>query len=135
MQAGNMAVLVAAVVEGRPLREVAALAGLSVSSVQRRLRDPEVIAEIQVERARLRQETLGRFGQLRMASLDRLAVLVDHEEPTIALRAISVVLTSSARLDLVVDLEQRLRVLEGWAEEPRTDDEHGDDEAGPDVVD
>lgn len=135
MQAGNTAVLVAGVVEGRPLGEVAAMAGVSISTVQRRLKDPGVIAEIYDERARLRQETLGRFVQLRMASLDRLAVLVGHEEPTIALRAISMVLTGSARLDLVVDLEHRLRALEDWFVEPSSDDEHRDDEAAPDVVD
>ncbi len=102
----------AAVVAGRPLHEVAALAGLSVSSVQRRLKDPEAIAEVKQERSRQRQETLAQFNQLRTACVKRLGLLVNDSDPSIALRAIPLILTTSGRLDLAFDVEQRLAALE-----------------------
>jgi len=116
-EAGNTGVLVAAVVAGRSLREVAAMAGLSITTVQRRLKDAEVIAEIRQERSRQRQETLGQFSELRTASIERLRLLLDDSQSSVALRAISLILTTSSRLDMVHDLEQRLAALEDKSQE------------------
>ncbi len=121
-EAGNRGVLVAAVVAGRPLHEVAALADLSVSSVQRRLKDPEVIAEVKQERSRQRQETLAQFSQLRTACVKRLGELVNDADPSIALRAIPLILTTSGRLDLAFDVEQRLAALEEEFDDEDIDD-------------
>jgi hypothetical protein len=53
-ETGNTAVLVAAIVAGRSLPEAAAMAWMSVSTVQRRLKDPDVIADIKDERSQQR---------------------------------------------------------------------------------
>lgn len=129
-ETGNTAALVAAIVAGRPLREVAAMAEMSVSSVQRRLKDPDVIADIKDERSRQRQETLGRFSRLRTCSIDRLAELVDDANASISLRAIHLILNTTGRLDSTFDLEQRLTALEGLFEEAalNADDDNDDDD-------
>jgi AcrR family transcriptional regulator len=131
-ETGNTAVLVAGIVAGRSLREVAAMAGVSLSTVQRRLKDPDVIADIKEERSQQRQETLGRFSQLRTASIDRLAVLVDDANAGISLRAIALILNATSRLDSTFDLEQRLTALESLFEEAALEVDDGD-EAGEDV--
>ncbi len=129
---GNTAVLVAGIVAGRSLREVAAMAGVSLSTVQRRLKDPDVIADIKEERSQQRQETLGRFSQLRASCIDRLAVLVDDANAGISLRAIGLILNATGRLDSTFDLEQRLTALEGLFEAAALEVDDGD-EAGEDV--
>ncbi len=131
-ETGNTAVLVAGIVAGRSLREVAAMAGASVSTVQRRLKDPDVIADIKDERSQQRQETLGRFSQLRTSCIARLAVLVDDANAGISLRAIGLILNATGRLDLTFDLEQRLTELESRFEEAALEVDDGDD-AGDDV--
>ncbi|MBA2716278.1 MAG: hypothetical protein H0U51_04365 [Propionibacteriales bacterium] len=131
-ETGNTAVLVAGIVAGRSLREVAAMAGASVSTVQRRLKDPDVIADIKDERSQQRQETLGRFSQLRTSCIDRLAVLVDDANAGISLRAIALILNATGRLDSTFDLEQRLTELEGLFEAAALEVDDGDD-AGDDV--
>ncbi len=132
IEAGNRAVLVAAVVEGRSLREVAAMAGVSVSTVQRRLKEPEVIEEIRQQRRQQRQELLGRFAHLRTACVSRLTLLVDDPDGGIALRAISLVLATSNRIDLAYDLEERLAALE---QPSPGDEDEGSVEGGDDNVD
>ncbi len=117
-------------VAGRPLREVAAIAGISVSTVQRRLKNPEVIAEIRQDRSRQRQETLGQFNQLRTASIERLWLFLNDSDSSIALRAISLILSTAGRLDSVYDLEQRLAALED-----EFDDRHDADVADEDAAD
>ncbi len=131
-ETGNTAVLVAGIVAGRSLREVAAMAGVSLSTVQRRLKDPDVIADIKDERSQQRQETLGRFSQLRTSCIDRLAVLVDDANAGISLRAIALILNATGRLDSTFDLEQRLTELEGLFEAAALEVDDGDD-AGDDV--
>jgi hypothetical protein len=109
---GNRAALVAAVVTGRSLQEIAALAGVSISTVQRQLKDPDVIAEVGEERSRQRQETYGRLTGLHAACLDNLGELINSHKQDVALRAIGMVLTTSAKLDLAVNLDERLTALE-----------------------
>ena len=109
---GDREALIAAAVAGRPYAEIAALANVSISTVQRRLRDPGVLAEIREERHRQRHESLGRFTQLRSTCMERLALLIDDPDGALALRAIGLVLTASNRLETVHDVDQRLLALE-----------------------
>ena len=67
---GDMEALVVAAVLGKSLAEIARQAGTSVSSVQRRLKQPAVIAAINEARGRHRAEALGRMTDLRSQALD-----------------------------------------------------------------
>ena len=109
---GNVSELVAAAVSGHTLTQIAAAAGVSVSTAQRRLKDPDVLALVSDARAQGRAETLGRLTQLRTTGLDRLADLLDSDDPTVVLRALTLIMNVSTKLDLVVDLDQRLTALE-----------------------
>lgn len=121
----NEAALVAAAIAGRSLNEIAALAGISRSSVQRRLREPRLMAEIQRGRARQRDEAVGQLATLRSTAIAKLAALLEHGEPVVALRSAALVLTTSAKFDMILDLDLRIRALE----------EHVEAEASGDDVD
>ena len=62
---GDLEELVAGAVAGQSLTQIAAAAGMSVSTVQRRLKEPEVAALVNEARAQHRQEALGRLSGLR----------------------------------------------------------------------
>jgi hypothetical protein len=109
---GDVEALVAAAVLGKPLAEMASLAGISVSTVQRRLKEPEVIAAINEARGRHRTEALGRMTDLRTQALDRLQGLLDDEDPGISLRAVTLVLTTSTRFERDYELADRVAALE-----------------------
>lgn len=110
-QMGDSTRLVAAAVAGRTLSEIAAAAGISVSTVQRRLKEPEIAGQIRSARSQQRHETLGQLHQLSARAVARLGELVEHE-PAVSLRAISLVLGSSAKMAMAVDIDERLTELE-----------------------
>ena len=109
---GDVEALVAAAVLGKPLAEIASLAGISVSTVQRRLKEPEVIAAINEARGRHRAEALGRMTDLRTQALDRLQELLGDEDSAIVLRAVTLVLTTSTRFERDYELADRVAALE-----------------------
>lgn len=109
---GDEAALVAAAVSGRSLAEIAAAGGVSVSTVQRRLQVPEVARLVQDGRTQQRRQLIGGLNRLAELSMHRLEELVAHEDPGIAVRAISLVLSSSQQLARVVELDERLAVME-----------------------
>jgi hypothetical protein len=109
---GDLEALVAAAVLGKPLTEIASLAGVSVSTVQRRLREPEVVAAITEARGRHRAEALGRMTDLRGQALERLEGLLGDDDPSVALRAVSLVLTTSTRFERDYELAERVTALE-----------------------
>ncbi len=112
---GSTSVLVAAAVAGRSLAEIAGVAGVSVSTVQRRLRDPSIVDEVRRARSIQRDETLGCFVAARAAALVRLATLVEDGDPAVALRAITILMATSMKFELVHDLNQRVGQLESAA--------------------
>ncbi len=112
---GDMAGLVAAAVAGKSLADIAAAAGLSVSSVQRRLKDSQVAAEISAARSQQRLEAVGRLAQLREHGLARLGDFVGSEDAAVALRAVALILSMSAKFDLVHDIDVRVAALEETA--------------------
>lgn len=131
---GNDAELIAAAVAGQSLSRIAAAAGVSVSTAQRRLRQPEVQAAIRDEGVRLRREATARLGSLRSDALDRLAGLIGDDDPRTSIRAVSLVLASSARFDHLYDLDIRIAALEHSASltpdgsTPTSAEEHDDDQ-------
>lgn len=111
-RAGNREELIVGAAAGESLTELAARANLSVSTVQRRLKDEDIATAVAAERTRLRREASDRLAAIRVTALDRLAGLVNDVDPRLALRAISLVLGSSLRYDELIDLDARVAKLE-----------------------
>jgi AcrR family transcriptional regulator len=110
---GDLNKIVAGAVAGHTLDQIAAASGISRSTVQRRLSDPEVRRAIREEGARQRAESHARLRELYEPAVRRLRELVDHEDPAIALKAISLALTTSTKLATAVEVDVRLSALEG----------------------
>jgi hypothetical protein len=104
--------LIEAVLAGCTLTETAQLTGQSLSTVQRRLRNPDVIAEIQDARAHRHREFVGRINRGVLPAVDQLIEHVHSADPAISLRAIDLMLRNSARWAMVVDVEDRLAAIE-----------------------
>jgi hypothetical protein len=102
--------LIAAAVAGGSPPEIAAAAGVSESTVQRRLRDPHIAAAVQEGRTQQHREAVGRLNNRMPAAIDRLAVLVTSEDPNVALRAIGMVLNSAHKF--TIDLHERFPLFE-----------------------
>ncbi len=121
---GSIPELVAAVASGRSLEETARAAGLSVSSVQRRLRDPAVVEAVEQTRAAMTQQAAGRVANLRELAFDRIGrVLVETSDEALGLRACELVLRHAAAID-TASLQQRVLLLEQQlqrAEETRSE--------------
>ncbi len=91
MLKGDEAAVIAGAVAGSSYAEIAAEAAVSVSTVQRRLQDPAIVAAVQEGRTQQRREAVGRLnGQVPLA-IERLGELLSDEDPKIALRAIGMV--------------------------------------------
>ena len=108
----NMTKLVVAAVEGKTLQEIAKTCGASVSTVQRRLKEPAVKQEITDARFQARQEALGRLTGMRVTALERLQDLVTDDDTKVVLRAVDLILRTSLNFDKLVDLDERLLSLE-----------------------
>ena len=97
---GDLATLVAHVALGQPLAAAARAAGMSLSTAQRRLRDPAVqvsVTEAQLDSVR---QTLGRFRDLRNQALDRLGeCLTAGGDAAVVLRAAELVLRHATAAD------------------------------------
>jgi hypothetical protein len=89
---------------------------MSISTLQRRLRDDDVVEAIREARTRQRIEILGQLAGLRTQALDVVTHLLAHESPTVALRAATLVLRTSTSFDELVDLDARVRALEAAPE-------------------
>jgi len=105
--------LVAAAVAGKSLSEIAVAAGgVSISTAQRRLRDPQVAGLVQQGRTQQRRQLIGRLNRSAELSTLRLEDLLAHDDPGVALRAIAQVMSGCVQLSRVVELDERLGVLE-----------------------
>ena len=112
---GNIPEMIAAIASGRSLAETAKTSRMSVSTVQRRLREPEIQAQIDQSRVDLTRQALGRVRGLRDLALDRVAeILSQDESPGLTLRAAELILRHAAAADTawlhdkVLQLEHRL---------------------------
>lgn len=98
---GDLPTLIAHVAVGQSLSAAARAAGMSVSTAQRRLRDPVVQAAIAESQADLVRQVLGRFRDLRNQALDRLSeYLAGGSEPGVVLRAAELVLRHATAADM-----------------------------------
>lgn len=108
IEKGNIGVLVAAAADGRTLADVGAASGLSISSVQRRLREPAVASAVALARRDLQRQAVGRLASLRSEALDGLAALVQDEDRPVRLRAIDLALRHGLSYEVAYEREQRL---------------------------
>jgi uncharacterized protein YjgD (DUF1641 family) len=97
MLKGDEGALIAAAGAGRTHHEIAAEAEVSVSTVQRRLRDPDITAAIREARLDKGRQAAGRLNTDLNAAIDKLRELVEHEDPRIALSAIDKLIAHAHR--------------------------------------
>jgi hypothetical protein len=114
----DSSILIAGVLIGRTLSQLAELTGLSVSTVQRRLKSDEVIAALQEARAHRHREVLGHLNRGVLPAVDQLNLHVGHEDPAVSLRAIEMLLRHAGRWATVVDVEERLAAVEAQLQPP-----------------
>jgi len=93
--------------------EAAALAGLALSAVQRRLSDPEFAADVARLRAVRVEEITGQLTGMGSRTVGVLSELLESDKPAVRLRAVEVTLSWLTRLCREVDLDVRLSRLEG----------------------
>jgi AcrR family transcriptional regulator len=101
-----------AALSGCTLADIAKASGISVSSVQRRLKDEDVVRAMREARAELRSQVIHRLGQARLQAVDKLVELLDSSKEPVALRAAQVVIDLAVRGEDKYDLEARLAALE-----------------------
>ncbi len=112
MLKGDEPGLIAAAVAGRSLVEIAAAGDVSLSTAQRRLRDPEIVAAIHDGRSQQRREAVGKLNTELQSAIDRAGELVGHEDPNVALRAVGLVLGNAHKFTLAIEFDERLGLLE-----------------------
>lgn len=120
MTKGDESALIAGAVAGRSHVEIAAAAGVSVSTVQRRLLDPEILAAVQAGRSQQHREAVGRLNDGLQSAIGRLEELVRNDDPKVALRAVSIVLANVHKFTMAIEFDERLSLLE--AEQLRVPD-------------
>lgn len=120
--------IVAAALLGLSLDQIAEAGGVSRSTVQRRLRDPEVRAAIRDGRSQLKAELYGMLSALNGTAVARLKDLIEDPDPKHAHRGLALWFPAMGRAAAVVDIEERLQDLEAAL----GDQAFGvDDETGP----
>jgi hypothetical protein len=76
-----------ALLAGATVTDAASAAGVSRQTVHRWLAAPAFVAELRTRRDELRSALLGRLEALAVRAVERLGTLLDHEDPSVALRA------------------------------------------------
>jgi len=116
---GSIHRLVAAIAAGESLTVAARAAGMSVSTVQRRLREPAVLAAVVDAQADLTREAVGQLREMRSRAMARTSEILETDSnPNVVLRAAELVLRHAAAADTawlhdhVAAQERRLLELE-----------------------
>lgn len=109
---GDMDALIQAAAAGRALADIASACGLSISSVQRRLREPEVAQAVQALRDDRRRVMLGQFGTAQSPALVRVLRILDGDDDGLALRAAALIFKMASHLEDMQALTERLAAVE-----------------------
>ncbi len=109
---GDETVLIAAAVAGRSLPDIAVAAQVSVSTAQRRLKDPEILAAVRECRSQQRRQAVGQLNNNLQSAIERLGELILHEDPNVALRAVGMLLGNAHKFTMAIDFDERLQSLE-----------------------
>ena len=112
MLKGDEAALIAGAVAGWSHSEIASAAGVSVSTVQRRLRDADIVAAVQEGRTQQRREAVGRLNEGVCVAVKQLTRLLSDDDPRVVLRAIGLILSNAHRYTTAVEFDERLTFVE-----------------------
>src|SRR5262245_55543274 len=110
-----------ALASGATRAEAAKRANVGESTVFRRLRDAAFRARVQQLRGELVTQTVGRLAEAGAEAVTALANLIKHADGKLKARAASIVLAMLFRGRELVDVEERLRALEGDGSRPQED--------------
>ncbi len=105
---GDLVALVAGLVTGASLPDIASATGVSVSTVQRRRRNPLVRQAVAAAQLEQRRQVKAQLGAMRDQALEVLEGLLLDDSPMVRLRAVTVVLTQAMRYELAADGEPGL---------------------------
>jgi hypothetical protein len=105
--------LATALASGSSASTAARQMDLSLSTVKRRMADPEFCRLISDLRGEMLSAALGRMTDNLTRAADTFAGLLDAEDPGVRLRAARALFTVGLRLRDAIDVTERIRVLEG----------------------
>lgn len=97
------------------VKDIAAAAGLAVSTVNRYKRDPAFVAILNERRAAIVGAAVDRMNETILKDVDVLQSVIDDEKvnPAVRVNAINVKWTNLRTWKAMTDFETRLRALEG----------------------
>jgi len=114
----NKDVLLAmAIASGASASSAAREMELSLSTVQRRMADPEFRKLVAELRREMLTSALGRVSHNMTRAADTVAALLDAEEPHIRLRAARALMTLGLKLHDSLELSERIEALEEEVEQ------------------
>lgn len=105
-------ILIAALATGRTVVGAGRQAGVSESTVRRRMADPEFARRVSDFRGQIVSGVVGRLLDLMGKAMDRLEVLVDDKDGKLALGAVREIFASGFKGHQLVDLQERLERIE-----------------------
>jgi len=97
---------------GTSASEAARQTGISLSTVNRRLADPDFRRFVAQLRGQMLERALGRVTDSMSKAADTLAGQLDASEPAIRIRAARALLSLGLRLHDAVDIVERIRQVE-----------------------
>ena len=109
-------VLIAELAAGATIREAAAKAKLSESTVYRRLQDDEFRREIKRARDRVMERSTARLVDATTAAVATLVELLDGESEAVRLAAARAIIDNASKLRVETDLVGRVQALEEKAD-------------------
>lgn len=108
--------LIVGLAAGRPLVDVAAEAGISTRTVQRRMAKPEFQRKVSDLRGQMMQDLSGRLSQISGIAMERLQSLLEADSENVRLGAARSILDQTLRVREAVDFEGRLKEVEDLCE-------------------
>lgn len=106
------ALLIVGMATGRPLADVAAEAGVSERTVQRRMAKPEFQRKVSDLRCQMMKDLSGRLSQVSGKAMERLQSLLEADSENVRLGAARSILDQTLRVREAVDFEGRLQQIE-----------------------
>lgn len=106
------ALLIVGMATGRPLADVAAEAGVSERTVQRRMAKPEFQRKVSDLRWQMMKDLSGRLSQVSGKAMERLQSLLEADSENVRLGAARSILDQTLRVREAVDFEGRLQEVE-----------------------
>jgi hypothetical protein len=101
-----------ALASGQTREEAAASAGMGVTTLYGRLRDPAFNALVTRLRSRLVSEAIGKLAKTAKPAAEKLAALLEDSDPKVALQAAKVIIAGIVRLGTYDALDVRIQELE-----------------------